>query len=220
MKVKEFFANLIHNRIYRWYLLAIISFAVSIVFLIYNFIVGVIYKLVWNFSVSFYYLLLMIIKGIILYGENKWKNLQPEKIRDNRIKLFKIENVFLILIDLILIAPVVLLLLEQKRAVNIGMIPTIAIAAYTTYKIIIACVNYSRTKKSDNLAIHGLKIISLKEAIVSIITLQNTMVVVFGKVSDMLTLTTCTSIGMLASMVVISIFQFVKLKSILNQKGK
>ncbi len=214
MKIKEFFNSLLHNRTYRWYIFAGVSFIISIAFLVYNFIFGVIYRLVWNFSVSFYFLLLIVIKAIILSGENKWKKLSKEIITEKRLKLFKIENIFLIMIDLALIAPVALMLLEQKNTANIGMIPTIAVAAYTTYKIVMACVNYTRTKKTDNLAIHGLKVISLKEAIVSIITLQNTMVVVFGDAKEMLTLTTWTSIGMLASMVLISVMQIIKIYKI------
>ncbi len=216
MKVKEFFNNVFHNRIYRWYFLAVLSFVMSIVFLVYNFVMGVFYRLIWNFSVSFYYLALMAIKGIILYGENRWKAKEKAQIELNRLKLFKIENVFLLLIDVALIAPITLMALEQKNAVDIGMIPTIAVATYTTYRVIMACINYTRTKRTENLALHGLKIISLKEAIVSIITLQNTMIFVFGNASDMRTLTAFTNAGMLALMVAVSVFQFIKLKTIKN----
>ncbi len=218
MKVKEFISSIVHNRTYRWYVVAIISFAFSIAFLVYNFVVGLLFNLVWNFSVTFYYLLLMTIKAVILYSENKWKLNQKEQLQVKRLTLFKIENVFLLLIDFALIAPIVLLIRQQKQTVDIGMIPTIAVAAYTTYRIVLACVNYHRTKKTDNLALHGLKIISLKEAIVSIITLQNTMVVVFGDQTEMLTLTTCTSIGMLLSMVIISVYQIIKVYKIKNIK--
>ncbi len=218
MKIKELFNNLIHNRVYRWYFFACLSFVVSVAFLAYNFVVGVLYRLVWNFSVSFYYLLLMVIKGIILACENKWKILPNDKVANNRLKLFKIENVFLLLIDLALIAPVTLMALERKNSVDIGMIPAIAVAVYTTYRVVMACVNYTRSKSADNLALHGLKIISLKEAIVSVITLQNTMIFVFGNASDMQTLTAYTNAGMIATMIAISILQIVKLNKIKTKK--
>ncbi len=218
MKIKEFTNNVVHNRAYRWYVVAIASFIFSIAFLVYNFVVGVLFNLVWNFSVSFYYLLLMLIKGIILYAEKRWKDSDKELIDRKRLKLFKVENVFLLLIDLALIAPITLMALMQKTTVDIGMIPTIAVALYTTYRVTMACINYNRSKKSDNLALHGLKIISLKEAIVSVITLQNTMIFVFGDMSEMLTLTAFTNAGMLALMMAISILQFKKLKNLKNKK--
>ncbi len=216
MKVKEFFSNLIHERAFRWYILAGVSFIVSLAFAAYNFTVGVTFRLVWNFSVSFYYICLVIIKAIILYRERKWKALPQERISQKRLALFKLENVFLLVIDLLLIAPITLMILQEKRTADMGMIPAIAVAAYTTYKIIMACVNYTRSKKDDNITLYGLKIISLKEAIVSIITLQNTMVVVFGNAADMQTLTTWTTAGMFLSLVGISIFQFIKLRKLKN----
>ncbi len=218
MKIKDFFSNLTHNRPFRWFMLAGISFIASVLFAGYNFTVGIIYSLAWNFSVSFYYLFLSIIKIIILKSEKKWRGLEENQVKIKRLTLFKVENIFLLLIDLALIAPISLLIIQEKQTTNMGMIPTIAVAAYTTYKIIMACVNYTRSKKFENLSMHGLKIISLKEAIVSIITLQNTMVVVFGDASEMLTLTTWTNIGMYFSLVVISIYQFVKLKRIKSLK--
>ncbi len=216
MKFKEFFGNLIHKRLFRWYIFAGVSFAISLAFAAYNLVVGVIFRLAWNFFVSFYYLFLMIIKAIILRSEYKWKNLSQEEIKSNRFALLKIENIFLLLIDLALIAPIVLTILEERKTVDVGMIPAIALAAYTTYKIVMACINYSRSKKTDNLALYGLKTISLKEAIVSIITLQNTMVVVFGDMSQMRTLTTWTSMGMFASILAISVYQLVKLRRLMK----
>lgn len=214
MRIKDFWNNLIHERLFRWYILAGVSFLVSVAFAIYNLVMGIIFRLVWNFSVSFYYLFLMSIKAIILHREHKWKNDSQEEIQRNRLTLLKVENIFLLLIDLALIAPIALMILQEKQTVNMGMIPTIAMAAYTTYKIVMACINYNRSGKTDNLALYGLKIISLKEAIVSIITLQNTMVVVFGNASDMWTLTTCTTSGMFALILAISIYQLIKFNKI------
>ncbi len=211
MKIKEFFIKITQDSAFRWYFFAVASFLISFAFLIYNFAVGVAFRLVWNFSVSFYYLLLIVIKGIIIFNENKWKGCEKVQLQKNRLKLFKIENVFLLLIDFVLILPIALLVLQRKHTVSMGMIPTITVAAYTTYNVIMASINYIKTKKSGNLSLHGLKVISLKEALVSIITLQNTMIVEFGDATNMLTLTTWTSGGMLALMIAISIVQVVKL---------
>lgn len=212
MKINEFFHNFMHKRLFRWYILAGVSFVVNITFAVYNLAVGIAFSLVWNFSVSFYYLSLTSIKGIILYSERKWRSLPKEKRNVNRTTLFSVEAVFLLLIDLALIAPILLMILGEKRAVDMGTIPTITMAAYTTYKITIACINYTRSKKTNNLALYGLKIINLKEAIVSVVTLQNTMVAVFGDAKEMWTLTTWTSGGMFACILALSIYQLVQLR--------
>ena len=166
----------------------------------------------WNFSVSFYYCFLVAVKAVILYFENRWKWCQKEKVKTRRFWLFKIENIFLFLIDLALLAPITLMILQKKQSVSLGLIPTIASATYTTYKITMAILNYRHSKKTDNLTLHGLKVISLKEAIVSIITLQNTMVYEFGDAKQMFTLTAWTTAGMFVLLVAISITQFVKIK--------
>ncbi len=198
----------------KWYLFAVFSLTASSFFAIYNLVVGVIFGLIWNISISFYYLLLMIVKTVIVYSERKWKEYSKNELLEKRIKLFQIENVFLLLIDLALLAPVLLLIFQQKQNVDVGMIPTIALAAFTTYKIIIASINYTKAKKGDNLTVQGLRIISLKEAIVSIITLQNTMIYVFGEGGEMQTLAAWTSMGMLASLLAISICQFIKINKL------
>lgn len=214
MKIKDFFNKIIKEKQFRWYALAVISFALSVLFAVYNLVVGVIFNLVWNFSVSFYYLFLALTKAIILYKEFKWRKLNFEDKTDKRTNLIKTENVFLLVIDFFLIAPIILMLLQKKPSANFGMIFTIAMATYTTYKIVIACINYTSSQKTNNLTLHGLKVISLKEAIVSIVTLQNTMILVFGDFNEMLLLSTCTSIGMYLSLLIISIYQFIKLKKL------
>ncbi len=209
MKNKSVLKKIFKNQVYRGYFIGIVSFLATVAFLCYNLVLGIFYKLVWNFSVSFYYLFLMLIKGIMLATEKRIKDKEKEEKSYERIKLFKLQNIFMIIIDLLLIAPVVLMLL-QKKSVNIGMIPAIAAAAYTTYKIVMACINYKNSKNSGNLTLHGLKIISLKEAVVSVITLQNTLISVFGNAEDMLTLTTYTSAGLLAVMLGVSLLQIKK----------
>ncbi len=65
----------------------------------------------------------------------------------------------------------------ESRICNL---PPYEIAAYTSYKIIMARVNYKASQKRDALALHGLKAISLKEAIVSVVTMRNTLSIVFA----------------------------------------
>ncbi len=211
MKTKEFFSKIIRERPFRWFILAGVSLFLSLLFAVYNLAVGVIFGLVWNFSVSFYYAFLTAIKLIILSREKKWQKMPDDEKDKRRLKLFQLEGIFLFLIDVALLFPLALITIQKKPAVDLGMIPTIAVAAYTTYKIIIACVNYSRSKKSEILSLHGLKIISLKEAILSIITLQYAMVATFGNATEMRALTTATNLGMYLSMLVISILQIIKL---------
>lgn len=72
----------------------------------------------------------------------------------------------------------------QKKPVNMTIIPAIAMAAYTTYKIIMASLNFKRRKRTDNSLLRLLRVISFIEALVSIMTLQNTLIMVISRGGD------------------------------------
>ncbi len=209
MKIQQTVLKWKQDKVFRSHLSMGISLLANLAFLLYNFFVGVVYRLVWNFSVSFYYLLLTMAKSNILYKERKWKTEEKEVVEQERIKLSQKQSIVLFLIDVVLIAPIVLLVSEQRMA-NIGQIPAIAIATYTTYKITMSCIHYAKAKKSENTNLKTLRVIRLKEGIVSVITLQNTLIAVFGDVKEMWLLAACSSAGLLALVICLSVLECIR----------
>ncbi len=203
MKAIPLIRELKNDKVLRSFISSTVSFIATTVFLAYNFVMGIMLRSVWNFSISFYYLLLVLLRAFILFSEKKWLNMTARERANKRILLFNRTCRMLILVDLALIVPISLMVLSQ-RSVKIGMIPAIATAAYTTYKVILSAVHYSRARKHENLSLYGLKIINLKDAIVSVLTLQNTMVMAFGTGNSMLPLTACTSAAMLIGMILLT----------------
>ena len=67
-----------------------------------------------------------------------------------------------------------------EKPVNMSLIPAIAMAAYTTYKITIASANIrkQRNRKHGNILIAELRTINFIDALVSVLTLQNTLIMV------------------------------------------
>ncbi len=188
----------------RSFLTSSFSFFINIAFLVYNLVFGIINKTVWNWSISIYYALLITFRASILLLERKWNKEKATDLEEKRLKLFNVVCWCLLIMDFALIAPISLMVMS-KRSVKIGMISTIAIAAYTTYKVTLAIINFSKKKSKINLSIRTLRQITLKDAVVSVLTLQNTMVMVFGNMSSMLTLTALTSAGMLLVLIAITI---------------
>ena len=81
-----------------------------------------------------------------------------------------------------------------------GLIPAIAMAAYTTYKITMASIHIRKQKGSrcSNILISELRTINFIDALVSILTLQNTLIMVNqtkSSVEDMTTLSAVSSAG-------------------------
>lgn len=209
MNLKEQLKSLNKDYELRSYLFSGFSLFTTFVFLIYNLVLGIVYSAIWNFSISFYYLILLTLRTIIITKEKTWRYDEISIRNKKRLKLFRFTTKILLVMDLALIIPISLMVLS-KRNVDISMIPTIGIAAYTTYKVTFATINYFKTRGQKNLSLFGLKIINLKDAIVSILTLQNTMVMGFGNETSMLTLTAYTSAGMLVGMFILTILSIRK----------
>ncbi|MCD7822538.1 MAG: hypothetical protein LUG86_00735 [Oscillospiraceae bacterium] len=174
-----------------------LSLGITVLFAVYNGYLGIASLSLWHGSIAIYYILLTLIRGIILISERKNKA---------RLRTLKISTCFLLILNIALICPIALMVMFEKP-VNIGMIPAIAMAAYTTYKIVMALVNFGSKKKrrSGNILISELRAISLIDAIVSVLSLQNTLIMVNGGAESMLTLSAITSGAMYALVLVITI---------------
>lgn len=153
------------------------------------------------------------LRGLVIFSEKRWQYIENSARNRNRTRLFRLISKFLILLDFALIIPISLMVLS-RRTVVMGKIPAIATAAYTAYKITVSAVNYKKAKNRENLSLLCLKIINLKDAMVSVLTLQNTLISVFDSGKSMLTLTSCTSAAQLTSIIIMTFFWIKKGKSI------
>lgn len=99
-----------------------------------------------------------------------------------------------------------------------SLIPAIAVAFYTTIKVVNASLNLKKTKKVSNKLVVELRYINFIEALVSILTLQNTLIAVKGESnkSDMILLSTISSIGILIFIIIITLLNFRKRKTTLK----
>ena len=95
----------------------------------------------------------------------------------------------------------------RQKPVDLTLIPAIAMAAYTTYKVIMASVNLKNRKRSADSLVRLLRTISFIEALVSVLTLQNTLIMVNlkGDGSEMLTLTAITSAAIMLAVLALSV---------------
>ncbi|MCD8006986.1 MAG: hypothetical protein LUF29_08505 [Oscillospiraceae bacterium] len=181
-----------------------LSLGITVLFAAYNGYLGIASLSLWHGSIAVYYILLAVIRGIILLSE--WKIRTQESKNKARFRTFRISSAFLLLLNIALICPIALMVTFEKP-VQMSLIPAIAMAAYTTYKIIMASVNFGSKKKklSGNILISELRAISLIDAIVSVLSLQNTLIMVEGDTENMLRLSAATSGAMYALVLVITI---------------
>ena len=83
----------------------------------------------------------------------------------------------LLVLNLSLIGPYAIMV-RQEKPVSMTLTAAIAMATFSTYKIIIASVNLKRRKRTSNLQLRLLRVISFIDALVSVMTLQNTLIMV------------------------------------------
>lgn len=186
------------------------SFFITTAFALYNGFLGIYYRSVWNGCICVYYILLAVTRGIIPITEKK--NLsRAEKADAYRKRTFKITSVVILLMNLALVVPISLMVLDS-RPVNMGLIPAIAMAAYTTYKVVIASVNIKRMKRSSNILVRELRTINFIDALVSVLTLQNTLIIVnrTEETGDMFVLTAVSSAAIYLVILALSVWRIVK----------
>ena len=182
---------------------AVGSLAVTMVFAIYNGFLGIYHSSVWYGTICVYYMVLAGLRGTIIFFQRKQREKSGEKV-------YITASVLLLILNISLIVPVSLMVIQQKP-VNMTLIPAIAMAAYTTYKITMAAINLKRRRKSADNLIRMLRTISFIDALVSILTLQNTLIMVSarGNLSEILPLTAITSGAVWAFILLLSVSAFI-----------
>ncbi len=176
-KAKQFLEKWKRDYAFKTLAGSLLSFGVTVLFAFYNGFLGIHLSSIWHGSICVYYLLLVTIRGMILLAE---KNNRASKERAAcRRRIFFISAVMLLALNLALIFPISQMVLLEKP-VNMGMIPAIAMAAYTTWKLTMASVHVRKQRRNsqDNVLVAELRTINFIDALVSIITLQNTLIMV------------------------------------------
>ena len=202
MNLRSIFARWRRDYDFKTFLSAAAALLSTAVFALYNGFLGILHSSVWHGSICVYYLLLVLLRGAILRAEKRASESDPSLARQKHRQSSRRCSLILLLLNLGLIAPIALLV-KLQRPVGVGLIP----AAYSFYKITLAAINLFKQKRSANSLVRLLRSINFIDALLSIMTLQNTliMVVAAGDKASLLPLTAITSAGMWLMMAMISV---------------
>ena len=159
-----------------------LSALVGLGFTVFNVVLGIIYKSVWNISISVYYVLLAIVRGIVVHSQRKVNVADNQKKQEQYKRIYFKTHILMIFMDMCLIAPIAYMVIGE-RSYEYGLIPAIAMAAYTTYRITIGIINLGKSRKQENILIRELRTVNLQDSLVAVLTLQNALIIANG--SDM-----------------------------------
>ena len=203
-KVKHFLSRWKAEYDFKTYIAAAGSLASTLFFAFYNGFLGIYHASLWHGTICVYYIILTLLRGsIITVAKRIARNEEQEKARNNA---FLAISSLLLILNISLIVPISIMVRQQKP-VSLTLIPAIAMAAYTTYKVTMASVNLKRRRASSDSLVWLLRTISFIDALVSILTLQNTLIMVNSTGEDilsMLPLTAITSFCVWATVLLLS----------------
>lgn len=202
--VKEHFDKWRYDYDFKTVASSAVSLVVTVVFALYNGFLGVYHSSLWHGTICVYYLILSLLRGIIVITEKRISRRGEKTLA--RKKTYLVSAVLLLILNLSLIMPVSLMVMRMKP-VGMTLIPAIAMASYTTYKIVMASVNLKRRKKSENRLVRLLRTTGFIDALVSILTLQNTLIMVnaAGDGTEMLALSAVTSAAIMTAILALSV---------------
>ena len=95
----------------------------------------------------------------------------------SRVRTQVAASALLLFLNLCLVMPLALMV-KLEKPVEMTLIPAIAMAAYTTYRIIMASIHLRWRRISANHLVKLLRTINFVDALVSILVLQNTLIMV------------------------------------------
>ena len=189
-------------------IVSISSLFISFLYTIYNMIIGILNYSIFNGIISIYYLLLTICNSILIYRIYRTKKSE---------KPYKITYIFiyviLFLLTISFIGPAILLLLNDN-IFFLDTIYSIVCALFTTISMTFSIINYVKARKEDNENIKLLRLCNLISSLLSIIILQNILILSNGELNnDMFILSifsTCIIILFIIVLVIIKFIFYIK----------
>ena len=184
-----------------------LSLGLTAAYAVYNGCLGLRYGAIWNRAVCVYYLLMSLVRAMLLAGQKRAGALGKEARLPFLRRVAVGAHGVLLLINLSRAAPAALMVLN-RRPVALGEIAGITIAAYTTCRVAMAVVNLRRAGRRGEPLIRELRTVGMVDALVSLLTLQNTLIAIHADGRSMAGLTAWTSGGILLVILAVTVSSF------------
>ncbi|MBQ8027408.1 MAG: hypothetical protein IJ261_04755 [Clostridia bacterium] len=196
------------------------TFAVNIFYALLQLGSGIYYHSVWNYALAGYYALLAVMRFFLL---KETVRIQLGKDMFFEYLHYRLTAVFLLIMNIAL-AVMVFYITTQNKGFERSPIITIAMAAYSFWAIIMAFVNIKKFSRHTSPITAAAKVISLVAALVSMLSLETSMLSAFGENNDesfRLIITASTGAAVCASVLTLAVYMIVSsTKEIRKLKGE
>ncbi|MCD8116105.1 MAG: hypothetical protein LUE21_03135 [Oscillospiraceae bacterium] len=150
------------------------SFALNLLYALWEILCGLYYQSYWFITLGFYYILLTLIRLTLL----RQARYRGQADRSGR-RRYRICGILLLMMNGILFG-IVMLAVTGNQAIHYAGYLIYAVAAYTFYRVVIAIVTLVRYRNWNAPALTASKVISLVTALVSLLSLEIAMILQFG----------------------------------------
>ena len=134
----------------------------------------------WFYSMFAYYVLLAVMRFFLLKHTRVYK---PAEQTEIELKKYTFCGWILLAMNIAL-SGIIFFIVYLNKTFEYHMIVTIALAAYTFFTFTFAIINIVRYRKYNSAVYSAAKLISLISACVSMLTLETTMLTVFGEANS------------------------------------
>ena len=159
---------------------------ITFVFAMFKIILGFIYDSSWFFAMAGYNVILSLMRFVLIYRSQK-KGLSEYEERKRGLQSYKICG-WLVMILNIAVSVIIFMVVVQKQTIKYNMIAAIGLATFTFYCFTRAIINMIKYRERKNPIHAAIKRIDMVKAIVSIFTLQVTMLTTFEGKNETLSL--------------------------------
>lgn len=179
---------------------------INLIFAVYNCILGFVSHSWWFITISAYYVILAVMRVAVISFSTKNKTNEKFVMRFSGVMLFVLA---------VVLCGIVYMTVEQNNAVKYHDIAMITIALYAFTKLTLAITAFVKSAKNRTPYIWTLRSIAFTDAVVSIYSLQKSMLVSFEGMpaSDIVLFNMLSGIGMCIIVISIGLNLILKGKS-------
>ena len=177
---------LVFNYDFRTIVFSALSFVGGIGLAVFNIAIYAITESLWCGAMAFYHILLVILRGYVLFAHYKAKKKAIKSAEEQtllEIRRYRFCGIVFISLTLCLVA-MIAHIVRGDKVFDYDMYVTYTVAGFTLFQIVVAIVNYIKVQRNDSYTVRSLRCINLTTALVSFISLQAIALDTFSKNVD------------------------------------
>lgn len=159
--------------------LAVLSLIISIVFAVFNGVIGILEKSVWYGALAAYYITLIFFRSGVIVSDRVCAK-RARGTLTAQTKIYLASGVFLVVTEVAMAAAVTQMIIYGTPE-NRGEIMAIATAAYAFTKITLAIYNLVKAKKYADPVSGSLRCLNFADACMSMVSLTVVLLTTFGR---------------------------------------